>query len=114
MTERAKRRTAAEALRDEIKQLEDRLARLEDLLQAVRSESTRRSGPARVRLEQIEKLVTTRIGSTQAALKGALDRMSRVLADSKKNVEREIGLLSRALRAGVKAGKEAYRGKPEG
>ena len=113
MTERPKRRRASDALREEIKELEERLARLEQLLETVRSEATRRSGAARTRLEQIEKLVTTRIGTTQAALKGAVDRLSRVLTDSKKSVEREIGLLSRALRAGVKAGKDAYRGKPE-
>ena len=112
MTERRKRRRASDVLREEVKELEERLARLEQLLETVRSEATRRSGAARARLEHMEKLVTTRIGTTQTALKSALDRVSRVLTESRKSVEREIGLLNRALRAGVKAGKDAYRGKP--
>ena len=114
MKERAKRRRPSDVLREEVKELEERLARLEQLLQTVHSEATRRSGAARAGLEQIERLVTTRIGATQTVLKGAVDRMSRVLTDSRKSVEREIGLLNRALRAGVKAGKDAYRGKPGG
>ena len=109
MPEKPKRRTPTDALREQIRQLDQRLAHLEELLQTVRAEAARSSGPARERLERIDKLLAVRIRTTQATLKTSLDRMGRVVADSRKTVEDEIGRLTRGLRAGVKAGREAYR-----
>ena len=109
MPEKSKRRTPTDVLRSEIRQLDQRLAHLEALLQTARAEATRSSGPARERLERIDKLLAVRIRTTQATLKASLDRLGRAVADSRKTVEEEIGRLTRGLRAGVKAGRAAYR-----
>ena len=114
MAERPKRRPASQAVRTGVKQLEERLAKLEDLLETVRKEATRTSGAARLRLLRIDKLLASRIAGTQATLKASLDRMSEALTTSRKSVEEEVTRLTRGLRAGVKAGREAYRGKRPG
>jgi len=111
MAERSRRRPSSPAVRTHVKQLEERLTRLEGLLETVRQEATRTSGAARLRLLRIDKLLASRIASTQAALKASLDRMGEALATSRKSVEDEVTRLTRGLRAGVKAGREAYRGK---
>jgi hypothetical protein len=98
-------------MREQIKEIEDRLAKLESLLATVRAETGRSTGAARARLERIEKLVTTRIASTRATLAASVERMGQALAESKRSVEREVGLLTRGLKAGVRASREAYRGK---
>lgn len=114
MPERAKRRTASDVLRDQIKELEQRLAHLEGLLETVRTEAARSTGPARARLERIDKLLAGRIRTTQQTLRTSLERVSRSLAESRKAVESEIGRLTRVLRAGVKAGRDAYQRKRSG
>jgi len=109
----------------QIREIEDRLAKLEILLETVRAEATKSTGPARLRLEHIEKLVTTRITTTRASLKASVERLGQTLAESKKSVERlgqslveskktverEVGLLTRGLKAGVRASRDALRGK---
>jgi hypothetical protein len=109
----AKRRPpTAPALKEQVGLIEGRLAKLEELLATVKAEKIKSEGANRLRLVQIEKLVTTRIASTRAALQASLDRMGTALLESKKNVEREVGLLTRGLRAGVRAGRDAYRKPP--
>jgi TolA-binding protein len=109
----AKRRgPAAPDLKDQIGQIEGRLAKLEELLATVKAQKSKTEGENRLRLVQIEKLVTTRIASTRASLQASLDRMGTALLESKKNVEREVGLLTRGLRAGVRAGRDAFRKPP--
>ena len=95
----------------QIKEIEERLVKLELLLATVRAEATKSTGAARLRLERIEKLVTTRIASTRASLKASIDRLGQTIVESKKSVEREVGLLTRGLKAGVRASREALRGK---
>lgn len=97
--------------RAQIKEIEERLVKLELLLETVRAEATKSTGAARLRLERIEKLVTTRITSTRASLKASIDRLGQTIVESKKSVEREVGLLTRGLKAGVRASREALRGK---
>lgn len=95
----------------QIKEIEERLVKLELLLETVRAEATKSTGAARLRLERIEKLVTTRIASTRASLKASIDRLGQTIVESKKSVEREVGLLTRGLKAGVRASRQALRGK---
>lgn len=82
MTER--RRGPAAGPPVKIKQLEARLARLETELDRVRA-------PSRVQ--------------------ESLDRLAQTLSDSQRRLAREVGLLTRSLKAGVKAGRAAYRGR---
>jgi phage shock protein A len=112
MAGRPKRRSAADGLREQIGELEQRLAHLEQLLATVRAEAPRSTQAAQVRLARIEKMLQSRIASTQETLKSSLDRVGRVVADSRKAVEAEIGRLTRSFRAGVEAGRRAYR-KPD-
>jgi len=111
---RPRRPSVADTLRVDLRQLEERLAHLEELLHSVRAEAGRSTGAARARLERIDQLLATRIRTTQETLRASLDRMSRTLADSRNTVERELDRLTRGLRAGVKAGREALRRPPPG
>lgn len=113
MAERPRRRTAADLLRDQVTQLEARLAHLEELLQSVRAEAQRSTGSARQRLDRIDRVLAARIRTTRATLTASLARVSQSLAESRKSVEAELGRLTRSVRAAVKAGREAYRrGRP--
>jgi DNA repair exonuclease SbcCD ATPase subunit len=140
MTER--RKTPAARPPAKIKQLEDRLARVEAELARVQS-AANRSGLTRERLAGIEKAMAGQVARAQAGLKesvsrlsrtlrGArsrqeaarqvaearrsvkesLDRLGRTLGESQKKVTREVTLLTRGLKAGVEAGRAAYRGRP--
>jgi hypothetical protein len=44
-------------------------------------------------------------------VKESLDRLARTLGDSHRKVTQEVSALTRGLRAGVKAGHAAYRGR---
>jgi ABC-type transporter Mla subunit MlaD len=112
MTERTKRKAAAPAVGRRIKDLERRLAHLETMLAEVRAEAGRSSGAARVRLERVADAVSERVTRARDALGTSLDRLSEALTTSRERVEREVGLLTRGFRAGVRAGRAAYRGKP--
>jgi DNA repair exonuclease SbcCD ATPase subunit len=139
MTER--RRAPAPTAQAKIKQLETRLAQVEADLERVRSTAarggltreklagiektmaaqvaraqaglkesvnrlSRRLLSARSRQEAARQIVQAREG-----VKESLDRLARTLGDSQKKVTREVSLLTRGLRAGVKAGRAAYRGR---
>lgn len=55
--------------------------------------------------------VARHVATARAALERSLDRLARTLADSGKSVKQEMGLLTRGLKAGIRAGSEAYRRK---
>lgn len=112
MTEQRKRRPAAPAVGRQIKELEERLAHLEAMLDEVRAQAGRASGPARARLERVAEAVTERAAQARETLGVSLDRLSRAVLDSRVRIEREVSLLTRGLRAGVRAGRAAYRAKP--
>ena len=67
---------------------------------------SRRLLSARSRREAARQIAQAREG-----VKESLDRLARTLGDSQKKVTREVSLLTRGLRAGVTAGRAAYRGK---
>ena len=113
MPEKPRRRSSTDVLKSEVRQLDERLAHLESLLEEVRAQAKQQSGPARERLERVDKVLRARIRTTQSTLKASLDRMGQTVADSRKVVEEEISRVTRGLLAGVKAGREALR-KPPG
>jgi DNA repair exonuclease SbcCD ATPase subunit len=135
MTER--RKTAAARPPAKITQLEARLARVEADLARVRSSTAARGGLTRERLAGIEKAMAAQVARAQAGLRDSVNRLSRTLlsarsrkeaaqqiaqarqsvkksldrlGESQKKITREVGLLTRGLKAGVKAGRAAYRG----
>jgi hypothetical protein len=112
MTERPKRKPGALAVGHQIKELEERLAHLEAMLADVRAEAGRSSGAARARLERVAEAVPVRVAQARDSLGTSLDRLSQALTASRARIEREVGLLTRGLRAGVRAGRAAYRAKP--
>jgi chromosome segregation ATPase len=111
MTERPQRRPVRSAAQTRLKQLEARLAKLEDQLETLRTQASGSVGTARARLESLERRVATQISQAQASLKQSFDSIARTLAASKGNVESRAGRLGRAVRAGVRAGSQAYRGR---
>ncbi len=50
------------------------------------------------------------IAQARQSVKKSLDRLGETLGESQKKITREVGLLTRGLKAGVKAGRAAYRG----
>jgi phage shock protein A len=95
----------------QIKELEQRLAHLEAMLADVRTQAERSSGATRARLERVAETVSQRSAQAREALGASLDRFSRAVLESRARIEREVGLLTRGLRAGVRAGRAAYRAK---
>ena len=116
MPERAKAKAspAAASVGRQIKELEARLAQREAMLAEVRAEAGRSSGAARIRLERVAETVAERIAAARAALGESLTRVSRALASSRERVEREVSVLTRSFRAGLRAGRESYRAKKRG
>lgn len=111
MAEPPKRRAARSASPARLKQLEARLALLEDQLKALRTEASGSVGAARARLESLERRAAAQINLAHATLKHSLDSISRTLAASRDSMESRAGRLTRAVRAGVRAGSRAYRGR---
>ena len=139
MTER--RRAPAPGAQAKIKQLETRLAQVEADLERVRGAAARggltreklagiekamAAQVARAQAglkESVNRLsrrllsarsrreATRQIALAREGVKESLDRLARTLGDSQKKVTREVSLLTRGLRAGVTAGRAAYRGK---
>jgi DNA repair exonuclease SbcCD ATPase subunit len=139
MTER--RRAPAPTAQAKIKQLETRLAQVEADLERVRSAAARGgltreklAGIEKAMAVQVaraqaglkesvnrlsRRLLSARsrpeaarqIAQARAGVKESLDRLARTLGDSQKKVTREVSLLTRGLRAGVTAGRAAYRGQ---
>jgi DNA repair exonuclease SbcCD ATPase subunit len=138
MTER--RKTAAARPPAKIKQLETRLAQVEADLARVRSTAARggltrerlagieKAMAAHVARAQaglrdsVNRLSRTllsarsgkeaakQIAQARQSVKKSLDRLGQTLGESQKKITREVGLLTRGLKAGVKAGRAAYRG----
>ena len=54
---------------------------------------------------------TRQIEQARRSVKESLDRLGKTLGESQKKVTREVSLLTRGLKAGVKAGRAAYRGR---
>lgn len=111
MAERPKRRPARSAAQTRLKELEARLAHLEDQLKTLRTEASGSVGAARAKLETLERRAAAQINLAQTTLKNSLDAITRTLAASKDTVESKAGRLTRAVRAGVRAGSRAYRGR---
>jgi hypothetical protein len=115
MAERTpRRRTTPSAAQSQLKKLEARLASLEDQLKALRTEASGSVGAARAKLERLERRAAAQISLAQTTLKNSLDSITRTLATSKDTVEQKAGRLTRAVRAGVRAGSRAYRGRARG
>jgi len=138
MTER--RKTAAARPPAKIKQLETRLAQVEADLARVRSTAARggltrerlagieKAMAAQVARAQaglrdsVNRLSRTllsarsrkeaaqQVAQARQSVKKSLDRLGQTLGESQKKITREVGLLTRGLKAGVKAGRAAYRG----
>jgi hypothetical protein len=138
MTER--RRAPAAGPQAKIKQLEARLAQVEADLGRVRSTAARggltrerltgiekamaaQVARAQARLkDSVNRLSRTllsarsrkeaaqQIAQARQSVTASLDRLGQTLGESQKKITREVGLLTRGLKAGVKAGRAAYRG----
>jgi hypothetical protein len=65
----------------------------------------RRLLSARSRAEAARQIAQARV-----SVKESLDRLGKTLDESQKKVSREVSLLTRGLKAGVQAGRRAYRG----
>jgi chromosome segregation ATPase len=114
MAERPRRRPARSAAQTRFRQLEARLADLESQLTTLRAQTSGSVGPARARLETLERRAADQITRAQTTLKESLDSISRTLAASKDTVGFKAGRLTRAVRAGVRAGTRAYRRRTRG
>jgi chromosome segregation ATPase len=114
MAERSKQRPARSAAQTQLKQLEARLADLEGQLTTLRAEASGSVGAARARLENLERRAASQIARAQTTLKESLDAIARTLAASKDTVGLKAGRLTRAVRAGVRAGTRAYRRRGHG
>lgn len=138
MTERRKAPAARPPAK--IKQLETRLAQVEADLARVRSNAARggltrvrlagiekamAAQVARAQAglkESVNRLSRTllsahsrkeaaqQIAQARQSVKESLDRLGQTLGESQKKISREMSLLTRGLKAGVKAGRAAYRG----
>ena len=111
MEPRSPRSTAG--ARSRIRQLEQRLARLESELKRARGQGSRASGATRLRLKGLEKVAKAQIARAQVTLRTSMRRLSRNLEGSRKTVESQVRLLTRGLKAGIRAGSAAYR-RPRG
>jgi len=114
MVERSRRSPARSAAQTRLKQLEARLAHLESQLTTLHAQASVSVGATRERLQSLERRAAEQIARAQATLKESLDSISRTLAASKDTVGLKAGRLTRAVRAGVRAGTRAYRGRPRG
>jgi DNA repair exonuclease SbcCD ATPase subunit len=139
MTER--RRAPAPSAQAKIKQLETRLAQVEADLAHVRSKAARGgltgvklAGIEKAMARQVARAqsglkdsvnrlsrrllsaksrreAAQQVAQARASVKESLDRLARTLGESQQKVSREVALLTRGLKAGVKAGRAAYQGR---
>jgi predicted nucleic acid-binding Zn-ribbon protein len=114
MAEKARRRPARSTAQNSLKQLEARLADLESQLKTLRTQTSGSVGAARAKLETLERHAADQIARAQTTLKESLDSITRTLAASKDTVELKASRLTRAVRAGVRAGTRAYRRRARG
>src|SRR3990172_3842099 len=89
--------------RVKIKELEGRLLKLEGQLKVLQGQTRQARGTARVRLARLEKNAASQVARVEAALR--ISRAHELLHAS----AAEARVLSRGLRAGVTAGREAFR-----
>ncbi len=139
MNERRRPRPAAAVLRGKIRQIEERMARIEDHLEVIRIAAARSRGLP-IRLRRLERKagaqvarvrrtlkdsvarlsraaavaktrgeVARQVAAARAKLQDSLDRLGGTLAESSQGVKREMEHLRRGLEAGLRAGAEAYR-----
>jgi hypothetical protein len=141
MTERRKTRAVRPPAK--MKQLEARLARVEADLERVRSTAARGgltrvrlAGVERAMAEHVARAqaglrdsmnrlgrtlvsarsrgeATRQVAQARESIRQSLDRLGRTLGESQKKVTREVDLLTRSLKAGLRAGRAAYR-RPRG
>ena len=139
MTERRKAPAARPPAK--IKQLEARLARVEADLARVRSTAARGgltrvklAGVERAMAQHVaraqaglrdsvnrlgrtlvsarsRKEATRQVAQARESIRESLDRLGRTLGESQKKITREVDVLTRSLRAGVRAGRAAYRAR---
>ena len=139
MTER--RRAPAPRAQAKIKQLETRLAQVEADLARVRTTAARGgltgvklAGIEKAMARQVARAqaglkdsvnrlsrrllgarsrreAAQQVAQARASVKESLDRLARTLGESQQKVSREVSLLTRGLKAGVKAGRAAYQGR---
>ena len=114
MAEKSRRRPARSVAQTRLKQLEARLALLESQLKTLRTQTSGSVGAARAKLETLERRAADQIARAQTTLKGSLDSITRSLTASKGTVELGASRLTRAVRAGVRAGTRAYRRRTRG
>jgi len=87
MAERRKLRPSSPVLRSKIRQIEARMARLEDQVEVVRVEAARSRGIARIRLKRIESKARAQMARAQRTLTDSASRLSRALAGAKTRTE---------------------------
>jgi chromosome segregation ATPase len=80
--------------------------------QATLKDSAARLSKALTRARR-RKEVAAQIARAQATLRTSMRRLSRNLEGSRKTVESQVRLLTRGLKAGIRAGSAAYR-RPRG
>jgi len=114
MAEKSRRRPARSVAQTRLKQLEARLALLENQLKTLRTQTSGSVGAARAKLETLERRAADQIARAQTTLKESLDSITRSLTASKDTVELGASRLTRAVRAGVRAGTRAYRRRTRG
>jgi len=83
MNERRRPRPASAVLRGKIKQIEERMARLEDHLEVIRAEAGRSRGLPRIRLKRLERRAGAQVARVRRTLEDSVARLSRALAVAK-------------------------------
>ena len=99
MAERRKLRPTSTVLRSKIRQIEARMARLEDQVEVVRVEAARSRGTTRIRLKRIERTARVQVARARRTLTDSASRLSRVLAGAKTttDVARHVATARAAL-----------------
>jgi hypothetical protein len=92
MVERRKPSPVSAALRSKMRQIEDRMARLEDHVGVLRVEARRTTGLSRIRLKRLERRARVQIARTRRAVRDSASRLSRALAraDTREEVARHV------------------------
>jgi hypothetical protein len=133
------RQGSANRARSQLKDLETRLTRLESQLTLLRSQARQASGTTRARLERLEQNAAAQVERVRRARGASSERMARALSSGRLNVEKimqrvepsvaksmslsgelvraatkEARLLGKGVRAGVRAGSEAFRRSRQG
>jgi len=94
-----KPRRPTAALRGKVKQIEERIARLEGHLDVVRAGAKRSRGLPRIRLKRIERRARVQIAKARRTMKDSAARLSRALPSAKtgEEVRRHVAASGAAL-----------------